>query len=565
MRIGIFLCYPPKTDYKKEGLGRYLAGLVMCFLKTDNEVSIACPGWSKDALEDLFIDYGVEPNKVNFVLSQKTTFLMKIAVWYLSRKETTSQSLLYVLFKQLKAKLTILNRTIKNILIKPLFASTMLLFILLCLIDFIIIVPLLPLFILYALFLAFKRIIIKLWCYSKDNYLGRLISRVRNAHESIVGHNKRGLMRDRILSIIFNNSLIITREWLVHMINIKYANKVDIWYSPSIFWPEFNKIKGVKAVNAPDLVTTVFPTICADNKFFADGLPACISTIENGKFFITYSKFLKESQLCMKFAKKPENVVAIPALQNVMNEYLDIDDFNLKNSFDSVEQKAFAIHILNSVRANSVYANEYIETFDFSETKYIFYASQWRPYKNILTLIKAYEVLLRKKYCNIKLFLTCRIVDDEAEKYVFDHRLQYDVLFFYSVSSQQLAALYKCAELVVNPTLYEGGFPWTFGEGMSVGTPSIMSDIPQVREVVNGWDLEDYIFDPDDHIALAEKIMFAIDHKQEAYGRQLPLYKHLISRTPEIIAQEYIEAFNFFINVEKQDIKQLKNNKADDI
>ena len=41
---------------------------------------------------------------------------------------------------------------------------------------------------------------------------------------------------------------------------------------------------------------------------------------------------------------------------------------------------------------------DYLREFDFSDVRYIFYASQNRPHKNILNLIKAYEYILRKKY-----------------------------------------------------------------------------------------------------------------------------------------------------------------------
>ena len=52
---GIYLAYPPMTDLKKEGLGRYLA----MFLKGaenlgDVRFTIVCPSWSKESLADLF-------------------------------------------------------------------------------------------------------------------------------------------------------------------------------------------------------------------------------------------------------------------------------------------------------------------------------------------------------------------------------------------------------------------------------------------------------------------------------------------------------------------------------
>ena len=47
-----------------------------------------------------------------------------------------------------------------------------------------------------------------------------------------------------------------------------------------------------------------------------------------------------------------------------------------------------------------------------------------------------------------------------------------------------MAAFSHLAVLAVNPTLFEGGFPFTFSEAYSVVTPSIISKIPVVEDVV---------------------------------------------------------------------------------
>jgi len=50
----------------------------------------------------------------------------------------------------------------------------------------------------------------------------------------------------------------------------------------------------------------------------------------------------------------------------------------------------------------------------------------------------------------------------------------------------RIAACYKLADLAVNPSLSEGGFPFTFTEALSVGTPVVMARIPVTEEIIPG-------------------------------------------------------------------------------
>ena len=98
------------------------------------------------------------------------------------------------------------------------------------------------------------------------------------------------------------------------------------------------------------------------------------------------------------------------------------------------------------------------------------------------------------------------------------------ILSFYNITTKQLAALYHQACLVVNPTLYEGGFPFTFGEGMSVGVPSVMSRIPQVCEFTDPYDLDDILFDPYDVEDITNTILYGIENRTCILEKEKKLY-----------------------------------------
>ena len=82
---------------------------------------------------------------------------------------------------------------------------------------------------------------------------------------------------------------------------------------------------------------------------------------------------------------------------------------------------------------------------------------------------------------------------------------------------------------------------------MSVGTPSLMSRIPQVTEYFAPAGLDDCLFDPYDWMDLAKKIEYWLPRIDELYQRELPLYERLSQRTTDIVAQEYVKAFEYFI------------------
>lgn len=164
-----------------------------------------------------------------------------------------------------------------------------------------------------------------------------------------------------------------------------------------------------------------------------------------------------------------------------------------------------------------------------------------RPYKNVMTLVQACHRLIMKKYCNIKLVLTMNDHSSIAG-YIKDNNMTNNVIFAPNLSNAQLAALYHSARLAVNPTLFEGGFPFTFSEAFSVGTPSVMSKIPVVEEYVSGDLAERMLFDPYSVDDMVRQIHWGLLHREELYQRQESLYVRLCARSWKDVAIEYAAA-----------------------
>jgi glycosyltransferase involved in cell wall biosynthesis len=116
---------------------------------------------------------------------------------------------------------------------------------------------------------------------------------------------------------------------------------------------------------------------------------------------------------------------------------------------------------------------------------YLLYVGTIEPRKNLLTLIRAYDDLLRTTALRPQLILAggrgwlC----DEIYKLVEDLKLQDQVRFTGYVDDTDLPALYSAAEAFIYPSFYEGfGLPPL--EAMACGVPVITSDVSSLPEVV---------------------------------------------------------------------------------
>lgn len=540
MKIGIYLAYDPNVVLKKEGLGRYLANLLKGFIQEKHEVSIACPEWMLDAMDELVDEFNLEREKLNFLVSYKRPAVWNIYHWLQGKKKQKAKKLLkdWKIYRRLCGG-------VESLLSLMVSMTSMTLFVLLILAICLVLLLLSPILFVSAIIIGAVMLMRSI------GKKGSMLLQVQAAKSKII---RSGII-SKLEQFAYHKMLKNAERDLVRQINRKYRNSVDIWYCPAAFWDSFGDIKGVTAMNVPDLVTNEFSCRYAENSVFVDANNNVSNAIKKGKYFITYSDYVKKTLLENQFGIPAPHIIAIPHAVNRLDGNITFDDqLSQRFGIDADYSTEFSRNVLNTLFVRTINMQRYLRRFNFKDVKYIFYSSQIRPHKNIMTLVKAYEYLLRRKYCNVKLILTGDISSDkELWDYIVLHRLQFDILAFYNVTMQELSALYRCAELVVNPTFYEGGFPFTFGEGMSVGTPSVMSDIPQVREVVEPYGLNDeMLFDPYDYMAMAKKMEYGLKHRDELLKKQSVLYSDMKQRTYGLVANEYVDAFNSFIEQEKE-------------
>ena len=140
---------------------------------------------------------------------------------------------------------------------------------------------------------------------------------------------------------------------------------------------------------------------------------------------------------------------------------------------------------------------------------YLLYVGTIEPRKNLLTLLRAYDELLRTTQHTPQLILAGGKgwLFDEIFQLVNQLQLQDQVKFTGYVPDADLPALYSGALAFVYPSLYEGfGLPPL--EAMACGAPVITTNVTSLPEVVGDAGL---LHDPTDTRALTQAMAMLLD------------------------------------------------------
>ncbi len=137
--------------------------------------------------------------------------------------------------------------------------------------------------------------------------------------------------------------------------------------------------------------------------------------------------------------------------------------------------------------------------------KYIFFVSTIEPRKNVNGLLRAFRILLdRYNVHDTALVLAGSEgwLYEDTMALVDELGLQDKTVFLGRVTDPELLKLYVGAQCHVHPALYEGfGLPPL--EAMACGTPTIVSNVSSLPEVVNDAAL---LVNPEDHEEIAVAI-----------------------------------------------------------
>ncbi|HCP08845.1 MAG TPA: hypothetical protein DIT25_03555 [Candidatus Moranbacteria bacterium] len=229
-----------------------------------------------------------------------------------------------------------------------------------------------------------------------------------------------------------------------------------------------------------------------------------IATIIHDVSFMAYGKYLRFSDLF--FLR-----LLIPISLRRADKIIGVSKFTrdeILKYYDISEKKIGWIHNAvsdNFYREISVEEIKRVrEKYSLPE-KFILYIGTLQPRKNIPNLIRAYSDLPDEIKSAFKLVLAGgkghnydKRIDEEIERY----SLENNVMMPGFVDEEDKPALFKASSLFCNPSFYEG-FGITILEAMTLGIPTVASDIPPHREVAENSIL---LFSPENPAELSKKI-----------------------------------------------------------
>jgi glycosyltransferase involved in cell wall biosynthesis len=529
-RYGIFLAYPPTVDLNHEGLGRYLASFLRGAAGCDGvQFVVLCPSWSLESLKKLFKAEGVPDSAVELVYPAGKPLFLRFYEAHLHRKKRVRGPALWRRWLAWLAGLK--NGWVSRVEKKLVgaYSTATLLPILLELIGLGLLVlalsPLLVLVaILYPIGILLKRMLRLLAGFS----LGVAL----RANELL-----RSPQDDALVLRLYKYMEEAETERMLSL--QKNMPGIRAWYCPTAFWPAFNKIPMPRLTCVPDVVLTKFPVSFSDvgGDRTLRGFGEIQTMIRGGEHFVTYSEETKWQTLVEQFSVDPRKVTTIHHAPNDLSSWISVKGFPDNNKVG----RYYCERLLKAALERSG-VPEYSSGFANTSFKFLFYASQFRPNKNQITLLRAYEYLLKKKRIGHKLLLTGNVVAYPlVDAFIKKQGLRNDVLCLHGLAIEELAACYRLADLAVNPSLSEGGCPFTFTEALSVDTPVVLGRIPVTEEVLSDPDFQRVtFFDPYDWRDLARRIEWATEHRTELLEIQKKTYSAMAQRTWTDVVREHV-------------------------
>jgi glycosyltransferase involved in cell wall biosynthesis len=228
-------------------------------------------------------------------------------------------------------------------------------------------------------------------------------------------------------------------------------------------------------------------------------------------FIITPTDSIKR-EVCEHLSVKPSKIIVIPDAQR--------DIFRPLPSEETVEAR----------RRLQV------------EDEFILFVGTIEPRKNLLTLLRAFEEILRSTAHRPQLVIAGKEgwLTSELFSHIRKSGLEERLRFTGYLTDEDLCALYSSCRAFVYPSLYEGfGLPLL--EAMACGAPVITSRIPTIMETVGTAAAQ--LVAPTDEEALAQTIIELLENEGERLCLSAKGRKHSAQFSWERTARSTLDVY----------------------
>ncbi|MCK4352412.1 glycosyltransferase family 4 protein [candidate division WOR-3 bacterium] len=236
-------------------------------------------------------------------------------------------------------------------------------------------------------------------------------------------------------------------------------DKLDIFHCLHNVLPVFYYGKSI--VTIYDIMTIAFP-------WFYEAFPLI-------KRYIGFFYFKLSVGLSAKKASKV--IVTSKYTKKEVMRYLNLEREKVKICSAAVDK------VFKPINDNNL-LNNVLEKYKISES-FILYTGNFKPYKNLKRIIKAYDLLLKRRRPLPKLVIGGydKKYEKPIKEFVMKNGLEEEIVFTGYIERNDLPLLMNQALFFVFPSIYEGfGLPPL--EAMACGTPVITSNTSSLPEVV---------------------------------------------------------------------------------
>ncbi len=276
--------------------------------------------------------------------------------------------------------------------------------------------------------------------------------------------------------------------------------------------------------STPEIIHTWLPaSITIPTMFIAyHHKKPCIFSFRSSMYFHRYLSYL-EYITALFLSKK---IVSNNDISLSKNMYRTL--YNFKNG----------CHIPNIVSVKKRKSN----TNPLSGCFKLIFAGRLDPNKNLKKLLEALTHINNHEW-KLSVFGEGYLKEKHI-KYCLDNNLS-DKVDFYGYS-HELDKHLLAADILIFPSFHEG-MPNVLLEALSVGTPSVYSNIKQ-HQLLLSKTLSNLMFDPHSYIDIKNKILYVMDNYKRVQRQITDHQTHMLAYSYQQIIPQYLKAYNDTIN-----------------
>ncbi len=273
----------------------------------------------------------------------------------------------------------------------------------------------------------------------------------------------------------------------VKAVHSRISNRLLNVFFKCLPWPKINKLmgkvypernRGADVVFSPNINLLPVSRECKKIITFHD-----LSFVRYSSFFSLKQRLWHKFVNPRVLAREADFIIAVSqSTKNDLIEIYGVPREKIRVIYSGVKQ-------VSSIKYQVSGAGEIKRKYGLPE-KYILYLGTIEPRKNIIGLIKAFELFKKNYPLSATRYL---LVIAGAKGWLYgdifkaakSSEFKNEIIFTGTVADEDRTSLYNMADLFVYPSFYEGfGFPPL--EAMSAGIPVIASNCSSLPEAVGG-------------------------------------------------------------------------------